>query len=475
MIKNLVTLATSLGAFAVACLAQDQTVNGNLKIVGTSFELNGRHTHALDNLSGYTSNPSTDSYRYEVARICVNTAHWQWTGPIEVELRQTYWGPNGYLRFIITAGYQEATGVVTLVEKFGWALHANVTLGAPVPTGTSTGGFPNQYIPIYVDLGNYTFWHVQITHGWTVVVDDIPTDHAQFKFFSTPSQTVLSGYVAMPTGSGGIESREMFAGRVGIGTTAPAYPLAVRGGGNSDKAAVAIQDSDNANKEWRIDQRDGALRFTESGVAERMQIASTGNVGIGTNSPTNKLEVRSDGSGTVWAGRIALSNSTVDRQVFLGTYNGSAVAGAHNFALSAWAPLYVNTTNGISDGTDVILAGAGYVGIGTATPSHKLAVNGSVRAKEVIVDTGWADYVFADDYELKALAEVEAHIKAKRHLPGIPSAAEVAEHGVSIGEMQAKLLAKVEELTLYMIELKKENAELREQMKRITPAGTPAP
>ncbi|HEY8993105.1 MAG TPA: hypothetical protein VIM71_00340, partial [Lacunisphaera sp.] len=88
-------------------------------------------------------------------------------------------------------------------------------------------------------------------------------------------------------------------------------------------------------------------------------------------------------------------------------------------------------------------------------------------AKEVIVDTGWADFVFEDDYHLAPLAEVESHIKAKKHLPGIPSAAEVAEHGVSMGDMQAKLLSKVEELTLHLIRMEKENASLRERVQKL--------
>jgi hypothetical protein len=89
----------------------------------------------------------------------------------------------------------------------------------------------------------------------------------------------------------------------------------------------------------------------------------------------------------------------------------------------------------------------------------------------VIVDTGWSDYVFADDYRLAPLSEVESHIREKKHLPGIPSAAEVAEHGVSMGEMQAKMMAKIEELTLHMIAQEKrqfaQETQISAQAKRI--------
>ena len=108
------------------------------------------------------------------------------------------------------------------------------------------------------------------------------------------------------------------------------------------------------------------------------------------------------------------------------------------------------------------------MGIGTAQPQYKLAVNGTIGAKEVIVtNIGWPDYVFRPGYRLRPLSEVGAYIQAHRHLPGIPSEAEVKEKGVSLGEMQAKLLAKVEELTLHMIQQDKENRELRERLARL--------
>lgn len=116
------------------------------------------------------------------------------------------------------------------------------------------------------------------------------------------------------------------------------------------------------------------------------------------------------------------------------------------------------------------IAENGNVGIGTPNPgAFRLAVNGSVRAKEVIVDTGWADFVFDDDYPLMPLDEVARHIAEKGHLPDIPSAQEVEANGVSIGEMQAKLLQKVEELTLYMIDLEQDNDTLRAMLETAMP------
>lgn len=104
----------------------------------------------------------------------------------------------------------------------------------------------------------------------------------------------------------------------------------------------------------------------------------------------------------------------------------------------------------------------GNLGLGTTTPDSKLSVNGTIHTKEVKVDlNGWSDFVFENDYELRTLEEVEQHINENGHLPEIPNEAEVIENGINLGEMNTKLLQKIEELTLYMIQMNKEMAELR--------------
>lgn len=95
---------------------------------------------------------------------------------------------------------------------------------------------------------------------------------------------------------------------------------------------------------------------------------------------------------------------------------------------------------------------SGYLGINTTNPIYELDVNGTIRAKEIRVETGWADFVFDKDYKLPTLEEVKAHIEEHKHLPGIPSEKEVKENGVGLADMTTKLLQKVEELTLYSIQ-----------------------
>ncbi|OYQ33023.1 hypothetical protein CHU92_13970 [Flavobacterium cyanobacteriorum] len=111
------------------------------------------------------------------------------------------------------------------------------------------------------------------------------------------------------------------------------------------------------------------------------------------------------------------------------------------------------------------------IGIGTSSftdgsDNYRLSVNGNIRAYRVKVYTTWADYVFEDDYELPTLEEVEQHIKEKGHLKDIPSAKEVEAKGIELGEMNKLLLQKIEELTLYTIELNKELKILKEQLNK---------
>jgi hypothetical protein len=105
------------------------------------------------------------------------------------------------------------------------------------------------------------------------------------------------------------------------------------------------------------------------------------------------------------------------------------------------------------------------VGIGTVNPTHKLSVNGGIRAKEVVVNTGWSDFVFDDDYDLMSLPKLEKYILSNNHLPDIPDAAEVEKNGISLGDMDAKLLQKIEELSLYLIELNKKVENLQNENK----------
>jgi len=183
---------------------------------------------------------------------------------------------------------------------------------------------------------------------------------------------------------------------------------------------------------------------------------ATGRVGIGVTNPIYPLTVMVPSNSnalSVTDGTTGLIIQTIST-----TTQNAGIVGAYN---GLYNDLDIRSTNVV--GAQLYLKTTGNVGIGTTSPTEKLSVKGKIRAQEIKVEsTNWPDYVFAKDYQLPSLKETEKYIDDKGHLPGIPSAEEVKVNGIDLGEMNAKLLKKIEELTLYLIEQEKRN-ELQAQ------------
>ncbi len=174
-------------------------------------------------------------------------------------------------------------------------------------------------------------------------------------------------------------------------------------------------------------------------------IKSNGYIGMGDNSPANKLQI---GTTVGFTGNdLAIGD------------NGKAMSFYQAAGSAIW---YSNTNFSIMPN-----GGSGNVGIGTLNPTYKLSVLGNIRATEVMVETGWADYVFKDEYKLASLQSVESAIKENKHLPGMPAAADIEKNGLKLGEMQTKMMEKIEELTLYLIEANKKIEKLEKEMQVI--------
>ncbi|GMN06256.1 hypothetical protein MTsPCn5_16450 [Croceitalea sp. MTPC5] len=205
------------------------------------------------------------------------------------------------------------------------------------------------------------------------------------------------------------------------------------------KIGSVVEFETNDDFSWGLDNW-LKTRFKDDVYMDRSKL------GIGTSLPDAPLEIKQD------------DDPSVDRGLIISEKNNAQKIYLH----------LADNANGeygyLSLGGDTQLRGNGQIsyfdgnlGIGTTNPgSYKLAVNGNIRAKEVKVETGWADYVFKEDYPLPSLKEVEKHIKEKGHLINIPSAKEVQENGIHLGEMNKLLLEKIEELTLYTIQQQKE-------------------
>ncbi|MDD4991607.1 MAG: hypothetical protein PHR83_05165 [Paludibacter sp.] len=196
-------------------------------------------------------------------------------------------------------------------------------------------------------------------------------------------------------------------------------------------------------------------------LVERMTILPNGYVGIGTTTPRSKLDI-----GVPHAynqNEVIRIGSHSDANTYWGLGLNYRLDNAGN--PSGYLVGYEGSTS--FDALSINLYSR-RVGIGTSNPDELLTVNGTIHAKEVKVDlTGsLADYVFSPSYKLMPLNQVEQYVKTNSHLPEIPSASEVKEKGMNMGDMQNKLLQKVEELTLYVIEQQKEINQLKQELKK---------
>ncbi len=346
--------------------------------------------------------------------------------------------------------------------------------------------------------------------------------------YSLPQPCITIPNAPLPTPVWSATSGILFTGtpcpaKVGIGTDNPNATLDVRGTGyftsyfgintvptnqyqlhvnNSVGTTAGIYLNTNHPQNWpnvkygfqNVINNPNTIAYSVTDATTNQDVfvvMGDGKTGIGTANPEGDLQVRSGptklavgssagkdlGWGTSYIGfnAVRTANYTWGTSGD-GAHNGGAIIYGDIFGSIIFSTIpfngNTNQTNiadaTVKENTRLFIHRDGNVGIGTtAVLGAKLSVEGSIRARKIQVDNpslGWSDFVFDENYQLPTLEYVESFITNNHHLPDVPSASEVAANGIDLAQMDAILLQKIEELTLYLLQLKKENDSLKEKI-----------
>jgi len=301
-------------------------------------------------------------------------------------------------------------------------------------------------------------------------------------------------------------------GDVGIGNSNPQFKLDVSGdiqlngklgAGLSDQTSYDNKTFGNYSLGWYSDSWTGVgptlwqsawggMKFFTNSLP-RFSITNSGNIGLGTTEPSNKLDVAALNGDGIRIGKVGdTGNTNVPIGALSAQYNidftgyrnisnnqiGARISALrfnchveNNALIQKTGLAFYTNPIGINTGTTDLaermrITPEGFIGIGTNNPQNMLDVKGTIRAIEIKVESvdKFADFVFEKTYKLPKLSEVNSFIQTNGHLPNIPSANEVKENGMSLVEMQVKLLQKVEELTLYSIQQQEEIQLLKSEI-----------
>ncbi|MFW0739620.1 hypothetical protein [Flavobacterium sp. T12S277] len=291
------------------------------------------------------------------------------------------------------------------------------------------------------------------------------------------------------TSGGSITSNSMIQGntitsmgKLGIGTTTPLGLLDIKGGPADGQSFTSVLDSylksimlnvgsirdaqngtrlltffdipsSNINSKSQV-----MLRIDDRVNMNRLKISAMvdGYSDLELNNASQQVFFRASNNGTDFS---YLEMPKADSHFVIGGEQAWPIA--HKLWVKAGTSKFegdVFADSNIGIGTSVFTDGA---------DTYKLSVKGKIRAEEVRVYTTWADYVFMKDYKLPSLSEVEKYIKENGHLQNVPSAKEVTEKGLQLGDMVKIQQEKIEELTLYLIQQNKEMEALKAEVKAL--------
>ncbi|MCB9230425.1 MAG: hypothetical protein H6581_02075 [Bacteroidia bacterium] len=377
-------------------------------------------------------------------------------------------------------------GQDTIIKKTGFQIQPNLVHSLTMPLGIGTS---NPEEMLHVVGGTRITGPLRIgEHSLVLEANPVQTGPSN-NIYTTPN----SGALMIQSQSGNNQNTIINSGNdgfVGIGKNNPFVKLVIS---SAASPAIFLQDpSQTANLQMAISQcntcwswaatpgdivigakaggsqdliltaqnnNNGAIRLTTGNTGqdfERMTITHSGNIGIGNRNPASRLDVQG-------------------YAFFRGpnTYNspGSYLSIGHdggNAVIDGFGPS-PNLLLNYYSGKDLVIGNPNHPnGPSDVKISGKLSVCNMVETSEVWVhNLGWCDYVFEENYPLIPLSNLEDYINEFKHLPNFPPAELIETHGQNLGELQVKMMEKIEELTLYVLELNKENQFLKERISKL--------
>ncbi len=311
-------------------------------------------------------------------------------------------------------------------------------------------------------------------------------------YFKTGSGSYPYTGAIKTTGQGSIEARMGFftyassnpngliermsitdAGLVGIGTSNPQYKLHIDGNEGLYNSSFNYGVFSNNNNDLMINAARVGIIGTPSNLILQLTTGSglntlnAGNVGVGVDIPLLKLHVYGDLMLENTSNPYVQFREANVNRAFIQTYAGNLRLSISNSGNPSGK--IILTSNGIDR---FFLDNNGDISIGNSykiATGYRISVQGKMICEElkVLLNANWPDYVFDAGYRLRSIDELEKYILQYKHLPGLSPAASVEKEGIEVGEMNRKLTEKVEELSLYIIQLQKQLNELKQAIGQI--------
>ncbi|MBS1918295.1 MAG: hypothetical protein JST87_18660 [Bacteroidetes bacterium] len=374
-----------------------------------------------------------------------------------------YGNTNGGLRF----------GSATDLAAGGFSEKMRITDGGYVGIGTNS---PTNTLDVRGNI--YTNGTMQVDGGDLYISRTSQT----FGYVLRPNVTGYKALQFAVAGGGPLDAIYLnsalsyFTGKIGAGISTPVADIEAYNQLSSSPQSILFLHSASFSTPTNA-QNSYFLKAQDDGSgATQFVLRGDGSIGIGTSTPATKIDMQTtsanDGltmrytsTGFIRIHPNSLSVGSWNNLTQAGDagiiYGGTAMGGGtFGFIISPWA----NATTGMRIDQN------GNVGIATGnTQGYQLAVNGSAIFTKAVVKlySNWPDYVFDPKYSLPSITEVEKYIQQNKHLPEIPSQADINEKGIDVGANQALLLKKIEELTLYIIDQNKEIEKLKGQNEKL--------